>query len=177
MSFANPEKNIVHLGLSAGMSVADIGAGTGHYSLLAASLVGREGEVYAVDIQKDLLDRLAVDVKDRGFQNIHMLWGDAENVGGTKIRQDGVDAVIVSNILFQTESKPSLVHEIYRILKKGGRLLLIDWSESFAGLGPAPQQVVSEEIARDLFEKNGFELIKNFEAGAHHYGMIFRKAN
>lgn len=175
MSFANPEKNITHVGLSAGMSVADIGAGTGHYTLLAASLVGREGEVYAVDIQKDLLDRLASDVQEKGLRNVHVLWGDAENVGGTKIRQDAVDVVIVSNVLFQTESKSSFVHEIHRILKKGGKLLLIDWSESFAGLGPAPQQVVSEDIARNLFEKNGFELLKDFEAGAHHYGMVFRK--
>lgn len=176
MSFSNPEKNITHLGLVAGMAVADIGAGTGHYTLRAASLVGHEGAVYAVDIQKDLLDRLATDAKEKGFRNVHVLWGDAENVGGTKIRQGAVDAVIVSNVLFQTESKSSFVHEIYRITKQGGKILLVDWSESFAGLGPAPQQVVSEDTARELFEKNGFELLEQFEAGAHHYGLVFRKA-
>lgn len=177
MSFANPEKNITHLGLSAGMSVADIGAGTGHYVMLASRLVGLEGQVYAVDIQKDLLDRLATEVAEKNIKNIHILWGDAENIGGTKLRQDAVDAVIISNVLFQTESKSGLVHEIHRIVKKGGRVLVIDWSESFAGLGPAPQQIVSEDIARDLFEKNGFELIKTFEAGAHHYGIVFRRVD
>lgn len=174
MSFANPQQNIKHLGLSAGMSVADLGAGTGYYSLEAAKLVGQEGEIFAIDIQKDLLDRLSNEIQERGLKNIHVVWGDAENVGGTNIRQDGVDRVIASNVLFQTESKSGFIHEVKRILKPDGKLMLIDWSESFAGLGPAPQQVVDEKTARELFENNGFELEKTFEAGAHHYGLVFR---
>lgn len=174
MSFANPQKNIKELGLSAGMSVADIGCGTGHYVFESARLVGEEGEVFAVDIQKDLLDRLATEAEEKGFKNVHVLWGDAENVGGTKLRQGAVNAVIVSNVLFQAESKSGLVHEIKRILKQGGKLLLVDWAESFAGLGPSPQQVVPENIARELFENNGFSLLKTFDAGAHHYGFVFK---
>jgi len=176
MSFASPEKNIIPLGLSAGKRVADLGSGTGHYALAASRLVGSEGYVYAIDVQKDLLDRFQQEIEQKGIRNIHVMWGDVETVGGSKLKVDAVDAVIASNILFQAESKTGLIHEIKRILKKGGSVLVIDWSESFAGLGPSSQEVVSEEIARDLFEKNGFSLEKTFDAGAHHYGMVFKNS-
>lgn len=176
MSFAKPEENIKPLGLSAGKHVADIGAGTGHYAFAAARIVGAEGRVYAIDVQKDLLDRVHQEAEQKGLRNVHVIWGDAETVGGTKLKVDAVDAVIASNILFQVESKSGFVHEVKRILKKGGKVLVVDWSESFAGLGPNPQHVVSENIARELFENNGFALEKTFDAGAHHYGLVFTNA-
>lgn len=174
MSFIKPEEIIKHLGISAGKSVADIGAGSGHYVFELSRIVGREGNVYAVDIQKNLLEKIEKDVVAKNINNIHVLWGDAETVGGTKLRTDAVDAVLVSNVLFQVESKSGFVHEIKRILKKNGIVVVVDWSESFAGLGPDSVYIVSEEIARSLFENNGFVLEKRFEAGAHHYGLVFR---
>lgn len=174
MSFANPLQNIKQLGLSAGSHVADIGSGTGGYTFEAAKIVGAEGEVYAIDVQKDLLDKLAVEAEHRGLQNIQVLWGDAENIGGTKLRENAVGFVIASNVLFQTDSKSGFVHEIKRILQPNGKVLLIDWSESFGGIGPASHHVVDESVARELFENNGFALEKTFDAGAHHYGLVFR---
>jgi ubiquinone/menaquinone biosynthesis C-methylase UbiE len=174
MSFASPEKNIALLGLSAGKIVADLGTGTGHYAFAASKIVGAEGRVYAIDVQKDLLDRLQQEIEQKGIHNIDVMWGDTETIGGSKLKVDAVDAVIASNILFQVESKGGFIHEIKRILKKGGSVLVIDWAESFAGLGPDPQHVVSEEVARGLFENNGFALEKTFDAGAHHYGMVFK---
>lgn len=174
MSFVKPEEVIKHIGLSAGKSVADIGAGIGYYSFLMSPLVGQEGTIYAIDIQKDLLEKIIKQAEERHISNIHAVWGDAENVGGTKLKSGAVDIVLVSNVLFQTESKSSFVHEIKRILKKNGKIVIVDWAESFAGLGPDSLHVVSEEIARSLFENNGFVLEKRFEAGAHHYGLVFR---
>ncbi len=174
MSFVKPEEVIKQMKLSAGKAVADIGAGIGHYSFLMSPLVGREGVVYAIDIQKDLLQKLIKQAEEKKILNIHALWGDAENIGGTKLKAEAVDTVLLSNVLFQTESKSSLVAEIKRILKKNGILVVVDWSESFAGLGPDSLHVVSEEIARSLFENNGFVLEKTFEAGAHHYGLVLR---
>jgi len=174
MSFIKPEEVIKHLRLSAGKSVADIGAGIGHYSFLISPLVGQEGSVYAIDIQKDLLEKLIKQAAEKNISNIHAMWGDAENVGGTKLTSGAVDVVLISNVLFQTESKSGLVNEVKRILKKNGKVVVVDWSESFAGLGPDSLHVVSEEITRSLFENNGFVLEKRFEAGAHHYGLVFR---
>lgn len=174
MSFIQPDQTIKHLGLSAGKSVADIGAGTGHFTFIMSSLVGTEGNIYAVDIQKNLLEKIQKEAEEKNIRNIHTLWGDAENIGGTKLKAGAVDAVLISNVLFQTESKSGLVAEIKRILKKNGKVMVVDWSESFGGLGPDSLHVVPEHTAKSLFENNGFTLEKAFEAGAHHYGLVFR---
>lgn len=173
MSFSQPSTNIAHLQLTHGMSVADIGCGSGHYTFEASRVVGNDGSVYAVDVQKNLLDKIAKEAESQHIKNIHVLWGDAETVGGTRLRADSVDAVVASNVLFQTESKSSFVHEMKRILKKNGKIMLIDWSESFTGMGPDSLHVVSDTIARKLFEDNGFTVEKVFDAGLHHYGFIF----
>ena len=55
MNFADPKGNVLQLGLREGMRVADLGAGSGHYTLAAAAAVGHDGRVYAVDVQEDVL--------------------------------------------------------------------------------------------------------------------------
>ena len=60
-------------------------------------------------------------------------------------------------------------------LRKKGRILFVDWSDSFGGIGPRPEDIVSEENAKTLFEDAGFKLDSSFDAGAHHYGLIFKK--
>ncbi|MDQ5953047.1 MAG: hypothetical protein QG551_275 [Patescibacteria group bacterium] len=175
-NFSNPEENLRHLKIKDGDTVADLGSGSGHYAGLLAKLVGSNGRVYAVDIQKDLLTRLASDLHKIGVTNVEIVWGDVENVGGSKLRSGSVDSVVVSNILFQVDSKSGLVHECNRILKKGGCVLIIDWSESFGGLGPQTSDVVDASTAKKLFEQGGFIFKESVDAGAHHYGMIFQKA-
>ena len=87
-----------------------------------------------------------------------------------------VDAVILSNTLFQTEDKKELISEIQRVLKPTGKLLLIDWSDSFGNLGPTPAMVFTEKQAEELFISEGFVLERKIEAGDHHYGFVLRKS-
>jgi ubiquinone/menaquinone biosynthesis C-methylase UbiE len=171
--FTKPEQNILHLGLTEGMRVADFGAGTGFYSKAVSEKVGYTGKVYAIEVQKDLVKKLESDIKHWGISNIDCIWGDIEKRGGTKISDSSIDVVIVSNILFQVEDKLGLIDEAKRVLKKGGKVLLIDWSESFGGMGPAPQSVMTERMAKELFEKRGFKFTENISTSMHHYGIIF----
>lgn len=171
--FTNPEQNILHLGLTEGMRVADFGAGTGFYSKAVSPKVGYTGKVYAIEVQKDLVKKLESEIKHWGITNIDCIWGDIERRGGTKISDHSMDAVIISNVLFQAEDKLGVIDEAGRILKKGGRALLIDWSESFGGMGPSPEHVLPETMARELFEKRGFKFSEKISTSAHHYGIIF----
>ncbi|MFA5773193.1 MAG: class I SAM-dependent methyltransferase [Candidatus Paceibacterota bacterium] len=172
--FTNPEQNILHLGLTEGMRVADFGAGTGFYSKAASAKVGYTGKVYAIEVQKDLVKRLESEIKSWGILNIDCIWGDIEKRNGTKISDQSVDVVIVSNVLFQAEDKLGLIDEAKRVLKKGGKVLLIDWSDSFGGMGPTTESVVTESMAKELFEKRGFKLEESISTSAHHYGIIFK---
>ena len=173
--FTDPENNIKQFKLSEGMVVADLGAGSGFYTISASRAVGDNGKIYAVEVQKELLPRIKDEAVKAHLSNVEVIWGNIEKMGGTKLREESVDAAIVSNTLFQLEDKSTFIEEVKRILKPAGKILVIDWSDSFGGMGPNPLNIMSPQSAQSLFEERGFVLEEKINAGEHHYGMIFRK--
>ena len=173
--FSNPKHNIDQFGLSDGMIVADLGTGSGFYAIEGARAVAPMGKVYAVDIQKDLLDRLKNEANRVHVRNIEIISGDIEKLGGTKIREGSIDRVIAANVLFMVEDKKSFATEIKRILKQKGAVLLVDWAGSFSQMGPHADHVVYKDKAIQLFHDAGFKVEKEISAGSHHYGIVFRK--
>lgn len=173
--FSDPQHNVDELGLSDGQVVADFGAGSGFYSIAAAKAVAPRGKVYAVDAQRDLLSRLKNEGQRLHVHNIDVLAGDLERLGGSRIREGVCDVVIASNVLFMVSDRKAFLTEAKRVLKKDGRLLLIDWSASFSGMGPHSSHVLYKDDALKLAREVGFELNREIHAGAHHYGMIFNK--
>jgi ubiquinone/menaquinone biosynthesis C-methylase UbiE len=171
--FADPRENLLQLPVREGMKVADFGAGSGHYAFAAAAAVGESGKVYAIDIQREVAAHLRGLARAQRRRNLEALWGDVEKPGGSGLRDASVDAVIVSNVLFQTPHTAGLLAEAKRVLKPGGRLLAIDWAGAYGGMGPAAHLVFSEHQAEQLFIGGGFHKLKSIAAGPHHYGIIF----
>ena len=175
MQFSDPEENIRQFQLELGMLVADFGAGSGVYTLLSAQAVGKRGTVYAIDIQQEILSRVKNMAHAQGLENVEVVWGDVETKNGSGLGDSTVDAVIVSNILFLIEDKDGLVEEISRILKQNGKVLVVDWRDSFNGLGPSSESIVPFLEVKDLFKKHNFDVEREIQAGAHHYGAIFKR--
>lgn len=173
MNFSDPKTNLLQMGLREGMKVGDLGTGSGHYAIAAAGAVGSDGRVYAVDIQEDVLKHALDSAHRMGLRNIESIWGNIEKPGGTKLKDHTLDAAVLSNTLFQVENKQAVVTEIKRILKPGGRVLVIDWAGAYGGLGPIAGHVVSEHAAEELFITGGFHKLKDFRAGPHHYAIVF----
>lgn len=173
--FLNPGRVVRAAKIHEGHLVADFGAGSGFFTRAAGRAVGEGGEVWAVDIHRDMLPRLKNLSAAEGLRNVHVAHGDIEHVGGTPLPPEYFDFVILSNVLFSAEHKRALVSEAKRVLKKNGRVLTVDWSGSFGGLGPAESHVVSERDAKKLFEDAGFTAVENIPAGAYHWGFVVRK--
>ncbi|MFA6324939.1 MAG: class I SAM-dependent methyltransferase [Candidatus Paceibacterota bacterium] len=171
--FSDPVKNLKQFGLGENMIVADLGAGTGFYSILAAKMVPH-GKVYAIEIQKDFLGIVKNKIKDANIKNIDCFLGNIEKIGGTLLASDIIDAVIVSNVLSQIENKDKFIEEIKRILKDSGKVLLVDWSD-ISNINSNLKKIIPKETAREIFESNGLVFDREINAGAHHYGMIFTR--
>lgn len=155
------------------MIVADLGAGTGFYSVVAAEMVPK-GKVYAIEIQKDFLTTIRNKIKEKNLDNLECFWGNIEKIEGTKLGNEIADAVIASNVLFQVDNKEKFMEEMKRILKPEGRVLLVDWSDN-SPIYSDLKKIISKNRAQEIFENKGFTFDKEIDAGAHHYGMIFKK--
>lgn len=175
--FADPARNVQALGIQHGMKVADFGAGSGAYTLHIAKILSGSGTVYAIDVQKELLRRIKNEANKRNYHNVEVIWADLETPESSKIHAHTVDVVLISNTLFQMPDKKVPLAEARRIVKKNGRVSIIDWSESFGGIGPHKDDVFSASAAKAIASQSGFRLIEEFNAGAHHYGLIFSPSN
>jgi ubiquinone/menaquinone biosynthesis C-methylase UbiE len=174
--FADPSSNVSKFGLAPGMHIADLGAGSGAYTIPAAKAVSPNGRVYACEVQKELLTRMKNDATAEHITNIEYIWSNIEKTGGSKLGDRSMDGVIVSNVLFIVEDRPAFLNEVKRILKPGGKVYFIDWTDAFGGMGPHPDHVITEAKAKELFAQYGFTAESSFDTGAHHYGVIFKKS-
>lgn len=172
--FSDPISNLKLFDLSHDMIIADLGAGTGFYTLHVAKMVP-SGKVYAIDINKDFLKTIANTSIEKKIKNIEILHGDLENKEGSKLKNDLVDRAIVSNILFMISDRKAFLKEANRILKEGGKILFVDFSPDSVILKNTKHKTLNKEEAKKLFTDADFVYERDIETGEHHYGMIFTK--
>lgn len=168
--FLTPEHLVKELYVRPGDRVADIGSGTGVYTIALAHEVGTMGQVYAVDVHREALHTLAGTLDKRGIINVEMLWADVEN--SIPIDAYSLDAVVLSNILFQLHDIDKTLSLVAKVIKPEGQLLVVDWSDSHGGIGPHPSHVIQEEQAINLVQAHGFRIQKRLPAGKYHYAFI-----
>lgn len=172
--FVSPEIVVSHFHVREGDTVADFGAGSGYFLAALSKRVGN-GSVYACEIQKGLVEKVGEMAHRLNLRNIHPLWCDLEEVNGIKIKDGALDIGILANTLFQLEDKVAALQEMGRTIREGGKMIIMDWTDSFNGMGPAPHHVLTEAQATTLLEAHGYVLEQTFPAGSHHYGLVFRK--
>jgi ubiquinone/menaquinone biosynthesis C-methylase UbiE len=174
-SFMNPTAAITHFHLREGEVFADFGTGAGQYIPELSKAVGTTGRVYACEIQKGLVERITELVQQQRLGNVHPIWCDLEVLQGTKLRDGLLDGGMLLNTLFQLENKGVALEEIARVIRKGGKLFVIDWADSFGGIGPHPSHVIKEDATKTLVEGHGFLFERSFPVADHHYGLAFRR--
>lgn len=169
------EKILSHLKIAEGMCIGELGCGgRGHFVYPAVRLVGSRGHVYAVDILKPVLHAIERQAREERWQNVSAIWSNLEVVGATNIPIGTLDRATLINILFQVRDHPSLFKEARRLVKPDGLLLVVDWRQESAPFGPALDRRIPEEITMAFAERTGFATVDRWQAGPHHYGLIFK---
>jgi len=112
------------LNLKPGMNIADIGAGTGFYSLLFAEKIGNTGHVFAVDITDDFILNINRRASEKNLKNIH---GVVSTPKDTLLAPDSVDMVFVCDTYHHFEYPQTMLASIRHALRSGGELIIIDF--------------------------------------------------
>ncbi|MFH1656663.1 MAG: class I SAM-dependent methyltransferase [Candidatus Nealsonbacteria bacterium] len=170
MGFLDPEEVLNKLSLKSDMMAGDFGSGPGGFTIPLAKRL-EDGIVNALDVQVAPLSALKSHSLVEKLNNIRFIRCNLEKVNGSTLSDSSLDLVLLVNILFQIDNKTAIIVEAYRVLKKGGKLLVVDWLPE-SSQGPKKGKIDQKEIKK-IIEKIGFKLEKEFEAGKFHYGMIF----
>ena len=177
----NPEKILLQIGLKEGITVADFGCGHGYFTIPAGKMIGKEGKIYAVDVLAECLEAVHSSARLEGVINVLTMRGNLEVLGGSGIKDEIVDLVLLHNILFQSQKKADIMKESGRVLKSGGNLVVIDWlplldatGESTV-FGPQGGWRLSVEEAKKIAREEGLTFSRSLDAGEYQYGLVFVK--
>ena len=162
------------VGVRSGMRVADFGAGrTGHFALPALRLVGEDGVVYAIDIHPECLAMVEGHRKLGGLTNLETLQGDIERSGGVPLDSQSIDIALVVNTLWQARNHLAIARELRRVLRQGGKAVVIDWHPNASHVAAPPAHVRVPDHAADMvFRGEGWHA-ERFTPSAWHWGRIF----
>jgi ubiquinone/menaquinone biosynthesis C-methylase UbiE len=175
IGFINPLKLLPLFDLSEGMQVADFGSGTGYFAILTAKKVGSSGRVVAIDVQESSLEAVRSRARLENIFNLQTVRANLEISYSTHLADESQDRVYIHNVLFQSNKKEDILQEAFRVLKNGGKIILIDWIPEKYPSDRSRVYLFSKIEAKNLLEKIGFVIDKDFVAGAYHYGLIAKK--
>ncbi len=168
--FISPSQIIDSLGIRKGDIVADIGCGSGAYVFASSKEVGDKGKVYAVDIHKEMLDKINREADKANIINIDTILADAEDK--IHIENYSCDLVILSNILSEVFDIKKVLDEAKRILKPDGIILVIDWKKTEHNLSLKRHNILEEEKIIAILAKEGMSIKRHFPAGHFHYAFL-----
>ena len=172
-SIFDPGEILDKIGVEPEMVAADFGCGSGYFVMELAKRVGEKGKIFAIDVVPQALESARSLAKMKGFFNIETRWANLEKT--STLAEKSCDLVIASNLFFQVDKKfwENIIEEIYKVLKVGGRVLVIDW-DSKSVLGPPKENRVGSDFIKDLFSEK-FKAGKKMEVSDTHWGLLFIK--
>jgi ubiquinone/menaquinone biosynthesis C-methylase UbiE len=167
--FLNPKVVLEKLDLKENFIAADFGCGSGGWAIPLAKILTK-GKVFAIDVLEEPLSALKSKLRGEGINNIELKRANVER--GVPILSNSCDLVLMTNLLFEVENIENVLKEGKRILKTGGKILVVDWKTE-ASFGP--EKKVNIENVKRLAEKIGLKIKEEFEAGDYHWGLILEK--
>ncbi len=164
-----PDKVIEALQITPGMSVADIGSGTGYFTVRLAKAAPR-GRVFGADIEPSMVDYLSKRATTEHLTNVK---GVLAGATGPNLPQP-VDVVLVVDTYHHLPNRVAYFRDLRTSLTANGRVAIIDFRKSAPGGGPAPEfRFTPQEIEAEM-TKAGYALAQSFDFLPRQHFLVFR---
>jgi ubiquinone/menaquinone biosynthesis C-methylase UbiE len=165
-----PREVVDALRLKPGAAVADIGAGSGYFSVRFAAVVGPQGTVYAGDIDAGLIDYLKQRAVKAGLQNLKPVLGQPDD---PLLPADSVDLVFICDVIHHIENRGLYYARLAQTLHPGGRLVIVDFQKQELPVGPpAAMKIAKPDLIAEV-EQAGFALREEFDFLPYQYFLVF----
>jgi SAM-dependent methyltransferase len=165
-----PEEVIAKLDLKLGDEVADLGAGSGYFTLRIAREVGPSGRVYAVDTEPEMLKVIEKHADEEGLENIQTVLADPDD---PKLGSESVDLIFICDVLHHISNRDRYYPLLARALRTGGRLVNIDFHKRKLPVGPPEEMKIEKKACIKEIEAGGFHLLQEFDFLKYQYFLVF----
>jgi len=165
-----PDQVIQALQIHEGTVIADIGAGGGYFTERFSNRVGKLGHVYAVDVQDIMIALLKEKVKNNNLENVTVIKGKFES---PMLPLHAIDMAFFSSVYKEIDERTIYMKEVYRSLKPGGRVAIIEFYKDRGLIGPELADRLYETQVIDEMKKAGFVLIQCFDFLPKEYFLLF----
>ena len=173
-AWQKPDEVMDALHVAEGTTVADLGAGGGWFTMRLARRVGPNGRVYAVDVQRLMIEAIRRRIEREGLQDIVIpVLGSYDD---PKLPADArTDAVLIVDAFHEMQDPVVLLKNVARTLKPQGRIGIIDYREGEGGPGPDAAERVPPSVVMSEATAAGLKFVAQHKFLPYQYFLIFGK--
>ena len=167
-----PDRIMDALGIADASRVADIGAGSGWFTIRLARRVGPQGVIYAEDVQQEMLNAISRRVQREGLSNVRPVLGRGAD---PRLPDASLDAVLIVDAYHEIEDRVTLLRNVASALKPQGRVGVIDFKVDGGGPGPDIEERVDPDVVIADARRAGLRLVSTEAFLTYQYFLIFAK--
>jgi len=167
-----PELVLAGLDVKPGMSIADIGAGTGYYTRRLARRTGSKGVVYAVELQPEMMALLEHHLSRHQATSVKTVLGTATD---PRLPAASIDLAVMVDVYHELEYPYEMLEAVVRALKPGGRIAFVEFRANDPAVPIKPLHTMSEEQVRREAAAHPLEWVKTVRELPWQHVIVFRK--
>jgi arsenite methyltransferase len=169
-AYQKPDEVVKALAVKPDATVADIGAGSGYFTVRFAASLGKEGKVLAVDISPDMVLHMNRRLRDAGIRNVQTVLSAPDD---PLLPDASVDLFFICDTWHHIDERPKYLALLKRMLRPGGRIAIVDFHKRPLPFGPPLEmKIAREDVVKEL-EDAGFRLASEHTFLPHQYFLVF----
>jgi ubiquinone/menaquinone biosynthesis C-methylase UbiE len=170
VEWQKPDEVLRALGVAAGQTVCDIGAGPGYFALRAAKMVGAKGQVYAIDVEPRILDVLRDRIAAAGVKNVTPVLA----LPADPLIPAACDLILTVDVYHHFPDGTAYLARLGRALRPGGRIAVIDFEKRETPVGPPVDHRVAREVVVKAAAAAGLTIAAEPKILPHQYFLILK---
>jgi ubiquinone/menaquinone biosynthesis C-methylase UbiE len=169
-----PTRAVAALEVRPGQTVADVGAGSGYYTMLLSKAVGPGGRVYATDIQPEMLDLIRKKLESTRTSNVEVVLGTSTE---SRLPDRAIDLALMVDVYHELAQPQAFLRSLKRALKPDGRLVLIEFRKESAWVPIREEHKMTIREARLELESEGYRFDRVIDVLPWQHILVFRPAD